>query len=970
MVEKKHLFTLLCLLLILTHLPKGARAQTFSGGFSFTLPPFDSSQQVFLPEFPAAPIDDFVSSSEDGTFVVGGNPIRFWGVNLTTGACFPEYEQAPAIAARMQKMGINLVRFHHLDNPWSSPQSSIFLQNGSTTTLNPATLDKLHYFIAQLKQHGIYANINLMVSRTFTEADGVLYADSIPEFGKAVTLFDRQLIELQKQYAQQLLGSINPYTELPLAQDPAVAMIEINNENTLYGFWKDDYLQAFSEGGHILSRHADTLNLRWNQFLADKYGSQANLEAAWMPAGSTPPPELISDGSFEQGDINQDWTLEVHDIAQAQMNLSTDAFNGNYAAEIQVSQVSGTDWHVQFEQNGSTLQQDSSYLVRFYARADAPHSITVSVMRNAPPWTWYAGQTIELSTEWQEYVLSFIAPEDNNGLTRLTFLLGTETGTYYFDDISMKQSEQIGLENGENLALQNIRRIRYSERFAYHPQRVSDMAEFYLDLQKEYYDQMYAFLKNELGVQVPITGSNALGGPYESYTHQNLDYIDDHAYWDHPYFPNEAWSPWDWYIENSSLLEETYLAHIPEIFGGYQIAGKPLTISEYNHPFPNRYQSEMLPLLTGYGSLHGADGFMFFEYNGGDPADWTTDLQNNFFGLHRNTPVMSLFPLFAYAFRHGLIAEDPNPIEIGYAENYFNDQLPFEDELSRWESFFPYDNRLGLMHALRIASFGESQNQFPVETIQEPPFTSATGELYFDPGLQTFRIQTESFEAITGNMNQATALSGGAMQLLSGEDFATLAWLSLSDEPLPLAKRSILAVGTRLQNQNMQWDGTTTVHDNWGAPPTEVQALSCSLQLHIQADSIRIFTLATDGSKQDSLTLLPQADGSFLFVLDQSSLQSNWFGIERLEPSTASTAPAFAKRWSVFPSPTDGLIKITGPEASVQLTLYRQNGTLVFKTTTFHIPGELLLPELPKGIYLLKLMAGDGTFLTQKIVIQ
>ena len=153
----------------------------------------------------------------------------------------------------MRKMGINLVRFHHMDNPWTGNEGTIFDRNlNNTRSLDPVTLDRLHYFLAQLKRNNIYVNMNLHVSRTFKEGDGVLHADSIVDFGKAVTYFDDHLVDLQKEYAEQLLTSVNPYTGLAMVDDPVLGMVEIANENTLYGFWKDNRLQPFSAGGSIL----------------------------------------------------------------------------------------------------------------------------------------------------------------------------------------------------------------------------------------------------------------------------------------------------------------------------------------------------------------------------------------------------------------------------------------------------------------------------------------------------------------------------------------------------------------------------------------------------------------------------------------------------------------------------------------------------------------------------------------------
>ncbi|MCB0666118.1 MAG: carbohydrate binding domain-containing protein, partial [Saprospiraceae bacterium] len=774
-------------------------AQNFSGGFAFTLPPFDSTSQEFLPNFPRHTISDFVQSAEN-KFMSNGHPIRFWGVNFTTGACFPDKELSPGIAARMRKMGINLVRFHHMDNPWTSSNASIFNRNGVTTALNTSSLDRFHFLLSNMKEEGIYANINLHVSRTFTEGDGVLYADSILDFGKAVTIFDRQLIDLQKQYAAQLLTTVNPYTNLALVDDPVVAMVEITNENTLYGFWKDDRLQPFSRGGGILSRHADTLDRLWNEFIVGKYQSQSNLMNAWSVEGSSAAEELLKDGGFESGNLNQAWTLERHETAEASMSATAiNPYQGNYAARVQVDQITATNWHIQFEQNGASVQKDSAYIIRFYARADATREIQVNSIRNAEPWTWYGGTTIQLGTEWKEYSLSIVPPESNNGLTRVAFIIGGETGTYWFDKVSMTLAQQSGLEDNEDLALGNIRRISYSERFSFHDQRVADMAEFYLKLQRDYYDEMYDYLINTLGVKVPVTGSNAFGGLYEPYTHQGLDYIDDHAYWDHPRFPNVAWSPTDWIINNQSMLSNDYLGTIPGIFGGYQIQSKPFTISEYNHPQPNIYQIEMVPVLAGYGSFHGADGFMFFEYNGGDPADWTTDAQLNYFATHRNTPVMALFPIFSYAFQHGLIQEDQNPILTRYNPLYLNNLAQLDNQ-GRWGSFYPYDNHLALTSAIKVADFDAPSMDVPVDQISDPPYKTSTGEITCDPRQSTLQIVTPRLECVAGPLNRTFSATQN-MEVIQGDKHGVVSWLSLTDDPLNTTEKSVLAIASRFQNQ-------------------------------------------------------------------------------------------------------------------------------------------------------------------------
>lgn len=942
-------------------------AQDFSNGFSFTLPAYDSTTQKFLPNFKKHTISNFIYTSDDGHFTSNGKNIKFWGVNLTTGACFPNKNDAPGIAARMRKMGINLVRFHHMDNPWTDKDGSIFMQNGSTTTLNTESLDKLHYFLSKLKEEGVYANINLHVSRTFTEQDGVLYADSITDFAKGVTFFDGKLIELQKQYAKQLLTSTNPYTGISIANDPVVAMIEITNENTLYGFWKNSGLQPFSEGGSILSRHSDTLDMKWNGFLIKKYGNHDNLKNAWGNQPTTSTVNLIKDGGFENSNIYKNWVLEQHETAVAEAVASTNTpYEGNKCAIVDVTQITDTDWHVQFNQNGISVDKDSIYKISFYAKSDSPVSIYVSSFRNGEPWTWYGGSEINLTTEWREYSYTFSALESNTNLTRLSFILGANVGTYWIDNVRMVRSKKTGLEQNENLENKNIRRIRYNERLGFNEKRVADLAEFYLKVQKDYYDEMYAYLKNDLGVKCPITGSNALGGTYEPFTHGSLDFIDDHAYWDHPNFPNQAWSNWDWYISNKAMVNTDLLGTIPGLFGGLQVQGKPFTVSEYNHPQPNIYQTEMLPILTGYGSFHGSDAFMFFEYNGGNPANWDIDIQNHYFRLHRNTPIMALFPLFSYAFRNNLIKEDPNPILIKYSNEYmFN--MPQQDGGFRWSKYYPYDRNIALTKSVRIAGFDFPETDIPVPVVGDTPFISSTNELKFSTNHNLMTIQAPLFESITGDIKSAELFAGKQLQVKKGNKYGTIAWLSLTDKPLNETKKSILAISSRIKNQGMTWDGTTTVHNNWGNSPTEVQALDLEILLNIVADSIQVFPLDNAGKPKEGFTVLPQFKDHFLVKFDQRVLQSLWFGIEQFENPSIVDDNNYSSGFSIFPNPVkiNSIISIGQVFNPIEYKIIDINGKIVSKGIS---KGTIKLKGIKKGIYFLTLI-NDKENITQKLIV-
>jgi len=204
------------------------------GWFDFVITDLDTTKNAidlsFLNE-DVAGANGFVTV-KDGHFVNGsGEKVRFFGTNLTFSSCFPEKETATKIAARLSKMGMNVVRFHHMDMR-ATPDG---IWDTTMTSLDPAQLDKLDWLIYQLKKHGVYTNINLHVSRTYPGLE-----TEVPQFrfGKTLDNYYRPYIDFQKDYARMLLTHENQYTGNAYVDEPAVAFIELNNENSLLSNWR------------------------------------------------------------------------------------------------------------------------------------------------------------------------------------------------------------------------------------------------------------------------------------------------------------------------------------------------------------------------------------------------------------------------------------------------------------------------------------------------------------------------------------------------------------------------------------------------------------------------------------------------------------------------------------------------------------------------------------------------------------
>lgn len=112
---------------------------------------------------------------KDGRFRTSGNnePIRFLGIGIGGDGVFElDRDAAEKVAARLAKNGVNIVRFHNLDGSDRDRDTLIDFSRPGSCHFNPEHLDRLDYFIAQLKKQGIYLVMGLKVNRTLLPADG------------------------------------------------------------------------------------------------------------------------------------------------------------------------------------------------------------------------------------------------------------------------------------------------------------------------------------------------------------------------------------------------------------------------------------------------------------------------------------------------------------------------------------------------------------------------------------------------------------------------------------------------------------------------------------------------------------------------------------------------------------------------------------------------------------------------------
>lgn len=618
-----------------------------------------------------------------------GGRFRIWGVNFTAASCFPSKEDAPVVAEHLARFGINCVRFHFLDSNWSS---SLFVKGkDNTRALDPQQLDRLDYFIAELKKRGIYTNLNLNVGRNYRKGDGVKDYEYLG-LAKVVNYFDEHIQSLHKEYASQLLTHYNPYTKSEYRSEPAIAIVELVNENSIVEAWFSD---------RLLGKNTNKRPGTWTDITA-----------------------------------------------------------------------------------------------------------------------WYANQLTKKSNEWLKERLP------STELKALRNMAG------------VKEDELIPRLTRNQFAAAPEKRFHLE-------------ATFYMELENDYFQTMYRYLKKELSVKALIVGTSdhnhgKTGYPLLTST-SKMDIVDGHVYWQHPrYLTDPETKRRSFSIRNTPMVNEPFNSTVVQLSRS-AVAGKPYTVSEINHPFPNEYACEGIAILAAYSAFHDWDGIFFYTFEHKDPEEWEARMPGHFEirpDPVRMTNLAAGSLMFLRSDVHSALKTIPRSYSVDQVREGI--RLPYSEGSYFTPGFSP---AIPLRHTTRIVGFDDEPAEFP-KVSRGSPVVSDTGELAWYYSLQgkgLVTVETEKSQALIGFIkghNKALKNLSAAVE----NEFCSIILTSLDGQSLSCSQRLLLVTTARSENNGMIWNEKRTTLSNWGSAPTVIEPVKGKVILRNLEPLQKVEIIPLDGA--------------------------------------------------------------------------------------------------------------------------
>lgn len=746
-------------------------------------------------------------------FVDGaGKRVKFFGTNVVAGGCFPSKTDAPKISAHLAAMGHNIVRFHFLDNQWGGDS---LLKGPGYTEWNDDAMDRLHFFMAELNKVGIYVNLNLHVGRNYPGSP-----KEAPEMSKGIDLFHEPYSRMFQEYSRKLLTTPNPYRGKAPAVDAGVAVIELNNENTLLmnPWWVNKLPEPF----------AAELQGLWNQWLANNYKRGNMLEHyGWAKGG--PGENLVKEqpGAETQ---NSGWGREDKSPERS----TASALEGG-GVRWTVTKPGPQLWSHHYNFTGLELQEGGRYEMKFEARAEEPRKLTVSYMLNEGAYS-NAGlnASVDLTTSWQPVTLKFTAVEMRGKKTRLTFDLLNTTGTVELRKVAVQLMPEGYLQEGQSFEKGTV-----PFPTADAPYKVRrDAFHFLGETEIAWALKQKAFLKLELGVKQPIAHSHVLFGGLLGARRESLvsDFTDNHGYWQHPHFPRKQWDMGDWEIKNTSQIADANGGTLAEL-AMQRPAGKPYSVSEYDIPAPSDYAAESLPMLAVFACQQDWDAIYTFTFVN-DPRAWKGGKISGFFDQSGHPAKEGFMPAAALIFRQGMIPAYGTMTTLNVKESdLWDDCAKTNGELwGSWRRAWKthgngLDGRLSLetATAVEITPEGKGASRL-LSQGKQARFTQWQAE----QGIYTVDAGTicGAFGKIGGKHSFAQAGVSLDIAQLDGNAHGSLLLVSLDENPLATSKKMLLTAMRRAENDGMKWNADrTSVGRDWGNGPVKVLGLTADVKL-------------------------------------------------------------------------------------------------------------------------------------------
>ncbi|MCK5803271.1 MAG: hypothetical protein KAI66_10580, partial [Lentisphaeria bacterium] len=371
-----------------------------------------------------------------------------------------------------------------------------------------------------------------------------------------------------------------------------------------------------------------------------------------------------------------------------------------------------------------------------------------------------------------------------------------------------------------------------------------ELIRFFVHVHHTYYEDMERYLRDEVGVRIPMTGSNWSRNAALLAALAKQSFTDSHGYWNHP--------GKDGTFRNTPMVGASRT--VMDSLGFNRMAGKPFFVSEWDEPWPNEWRAELPLAMAAVAAYQAWNGLTVYTYR--HSANVPIDKISGAFETFNDPARFGLFPAAALLYRRG-------DLESGKAVTRI--RIPMNKAVSA-SSPNPWNSAAytGLSEVRRYetvlgdapdAVSWQDDNGVPSTRIRE----NAEGTMRRDLDKRIGVIDTPRSQAVWGFLRDAGTLKSTDLEIHSDTLFATIVLSSLTDQPLRSSSKLLLTAVGRAENTGMSYNALRNRCLSGGMGPILVDPVQARIRFRTDK-GLTITPLAADGTRGTSTPIPSKND--------------------------------------------------------------------------------------------------------------
>ncbi len=362
------------------------------------------------------------------------------------------------------------------------------------------------------------------------------------------------------------------------------------------------------------------------------------------------------------------------------------------------------------------------------------------------------------------------------------------------------------------------------------------LVAFKMYIQEKHYADMISYMR-EIGVKIPINGTNHAIVPANIKTQLTTDYIDAH-----PYFYNWNWGEFEKHCINKSVthVDESYL-----LTTAYMTApDKPTYISEWDVPWPNEYRADGVLYTAALGLLQGWNGYAIHTYS------YSARLERmDILGREIYSEKIGGTP-----YRQGIFSTWNDPAKFGLF--YHAAIMTRRGDVKKANEFKTYSHlsktkwnvaefanaieRHGVYSEYSFDKFAEEK---PVKV--DGNILSDTGELFISREKNYGYIDTDGTKCAYGFLARNGTIELSGVKVTAETDFAVIAMSSLTDEKITESSNILLTTVGRAQNTGAKFVSDQMIE--YGEAPVLIESIKAEIEIETPISTYEVWGISPEG---------------------------------------------------------------------------------------------------------------------------